>query len=1305
MDDAIDETTDHPVVGIGASAGGLEALQQLVEKISPDSGASYVVVQHLSPDHDSIMDQLLQAHTRLNVRQMRDGMELEPNAIYVNPPGSEMTVEGLTLRLTDRPSPGHLQAPIDRFLRSLADQHGRNAYCVILSGTGSDGTEGLRAIKAAGGIAIVQESGNARFPGMPNSAAATGQVDFILRASEIPARLDDIIHHRIRLNSEEERKAIQSEIEGRLPEIVKLLQQTRDHDFSGYKPGTLVRRIERRMSLGRLRAVDTYIDRLEEDEEEAQRLLQDFMIGVTRFFRDPENFEALNERIIKPLIAKGPEAIRAWVPGCSTGEEAYSVAMLLVEATRAADIRIPIQVFGTDIDIPALGHAREGLFRPSAVETLPMPLLEEYFREEDKGWRAIPLMREICVFAPHNLVRDPPYSRLDLITCRNLMIYMSSDLQKHVIPRFHFALKSGGGLMLGPSEGLAGKDELFEVIDKSHRIFRRNDNASGQYAALADRRPKEGFARVSPPAILPPGEVGGPGRGGHGRRERQAERAFLDNYAGPFALVGREGTVTYLSREMARFARPAAGIPSTRIEAFLAGELRLPVRGAIAEAAASLESVEVHNIVVNDGAENRLYDISVSPVEDCAEQLLVVLHPVRFRGAEDAAASVEARRSEDRFMLERELASVREQLVQLQYEHETSKQEADSSNEELTSMNEELHNSNQELATSREELQSINEELETVNAELTENNRRLVRANSDLKNLFESTDMATLFLDRSLSVRGFTPATTRLFGIKDRDIGRPIRDLSSRIEYPELEADAEDVQRTLQMIEREVSIPATEETFILRVRPYRTTDDRLDGYVLAFYDISDRKRNEEQLARNERDLARQYGELETLYDTTPVGLSLMDKELRWLRINRELADINGFSVEDHIGKRQDELIPDIDKRIATQQMKVFETGEAIRGLQVEGYTPKDPDRLRHWVVDYYPVKSEGEVFAVGTCVREVTEEYALSRDLAQSEARLRMAATQNPVHFVQIDQRGNIVWAEGGLAGLPGSGDTLRAFRDDLSDDVGRIIDDQIAANQEDDLPKVFDVRLTHEGEPLTYQVNLDRLRQGASDDQQVFVFTDVTERRELEDRQRVLLSELQHRVKNTLATVSAIARFLVAGASTPDEYRQRLDERLSAISRTHDLLTNSDWRGTTLTEIIEVEAAAYVDKLEDRIKVKGDTLNFTPREAVSVGMGIHELLTNAAKYGALSTEDGEIDVTTANSDGRRLVWKERNGPTVVEPDGEGFGSFLIEKVLRAELRGEIEMRFERDGLECRMALPTMAATEVGEHGADPGSG
>ena len=1283
-----------PVVGVGASAGGLEALQALVGRISPDSGASYVVVQHLSPDHDSIMDQLLGARTTLPVVTIEDGARLAPDAIYVTPAGYEVTLRGGALRLHERVPSGGPRAPIDRFFRSLAEARGRDAYCVVLSGTGTDGTEGLKAVKAAGGFAVVQESADARFAGMPDSAAATGVVDFILRAEDIPARLDEIMDHRPSLDVEEERLALLAEIERRLPEFTTLLGRRHQHDFSGYKPGTLVRRIERRMALLRLCSAGSFLSRLEADHDEAQRLLQDFMIGVTRFFRDPEAFAALRDGVVAPLVEAEPDAIRAWTPGCSTGEEAYSVAMLFLEAMRTSGARMPLQVFGTDIDLAALGQARDGLFRPGAVEGVPPELLERYFRREDKGWRAVPLLREACVFAPHNLIQDPPYSRLDLITCRNLLIYMSSELQRRVIPRFHFALDRGGALFLGPSEGLAGEDGLFDLVDKQARVFRRNDEAPVHYTPLTDRSPRErrGFAQPAPRAAHEPR----PGPSAEPSREKQAEHAYLTHHAKPFALVTSTGEVAYLSEAMTGFVRPARGEPSARIDAFLARELRAPVRGAIAEAAGSGREAFAPDVVVPDEGRGRLFDVSVSPVREAGDLFLLVLHPVRLRDGAAADASVEERQSEDRFLMERELAATRDQMLRLRDKHEQSAQEANSSHEELLAMNEELQSSNEEIETSREELQSINEELETVNAELSENNRRLVRANSDLKNLFESTDLATLFLDPSLCVRSFTPATAGLFGIKDRDVGRPIRDLSSRVDYPELEADAERVLRTLQVVEREVTVAATDETFILRMRPYHTTDDRLDGFVLAFYDITERKRHERQLARNERQLARQYGELETLYDTTPVGLSLMDRELRWLRINQRLAEINGFSVEAHIGRRQDELIPDIDGRIAEAQRKVFETGEGVGGIRVEGYTPKDPTRLRHWVVDYYPVVSDGEVFACGTCVREVTEEHALTRDLAESEARLRQTVTRNPIHFVQLDGRGEIVWAQGGLPGLPGASveEASEGFGPELGALIGRHVDELRGGGA----PRVFDATLPLPDGARTFQVNLDRFGADHGPDGHTLVFTDVTERRALEDRQAILLSELQHRVKNTLATVAAISRFLVRGAETPADHQRRLDDRLRAISRSHDLLTAADWRGSSLRDIVEAEAAAHADGSGGRIRVGPRDVTVAPREAVSMGMAIHELMTNAAKHGALSAEEGWIEIGMAEDGAggpRRLVWKERGGPPVTPPgERTGFGTFLIEKVLAADLQGRAGIEFEPDGLRCTIELP--ARSEAG---------
>ena len=482
------------------------------------------------------------------------------------------------------------------------------------------------------------------------------------------------------------------------------------------------------------------------------------MIGVTRFFRDADAFEALRIRFIEPFLATRPDSIRAWIPGCSTGEETYTIAMIFMEAMRKADLQVPLQVFGTDIDVPALVRARSGLYGAGAAENIPEDLLTRFFREEEKGWRAVPVLHEACVFAPHNVIQDPPYSRLNLVSCRNLMIYMSNELQQKLIPRFHFALRPSGGMLLGPSETLAGQDEMFETIDKTWRLYRKNDAVPARYTPLSDRVPMSKSRSL--PTEMRINASGMTQPDPDVSRERQAVRTYLADHAKAFALITADREVAHLSEAMTRFVKPTRGEPSARIDAFLAADLRIPVRSALADAATSKTEAGVQNVVVAEGDKKALFDVSVSPASGSDGMYLLVLDEIRFREGETAVASVEARQSEDRMMLEREVASVREQYMHLQNEHENATQESNSSNEELLSMNEELQSSNEELETSREELQSINEELETVNAELSENNRQLVRANSDLKNLFESTDMATLFLDPSLAVRGFTPATS-----------------------------------------------------------------------------------------------------------------------------------------------------------------------------------------------------------------------------------------------------------------------------------------------------------------------------------------------------------------------------------------------------------------------------------------------------------------------------------------------------------------------------------------------------------------
>ena len=1150
-----------PIVGIGASAGGLEALKTMISRLAPDLGAAYVIVQHLSPTQKSILHELLQGVTDLPVTQITDGTAIAPNHVFVAPPGQVVSVTDDALMLTSRDALDHLHRPIDMFFSSIAKSRGRNAFCVVLSGTGSDGSAGLREVKAGGGFALVQESKGARFPGMPDSAVATGLVDFVLPVERIAPQLAEIMQHRQRLHDSDDSARVRQEIESLLPQFAARLGDVVGHDFSDYKPGTLVRRIERRMSVLRIRSVDEFLALLD-DEKEAHLLAQEFLIGVTQFFRDPHMFEVLREKVVPEIIDATEDPIRVWVPGCSTGEEAYSIAILFMEELEDRGDRRVLQVFGTDIDAAALGAARYGAFSATAIEHLPEPFREKYFQADQEQYRAHPRLRECCIFAPHNILQDPPFSRIDMISCRNLLIYLSAGLQSQIIPRFHFAIRGAGYLVLGPSEGLAGEDGLFEVVDKSHRVFRKNVTAETSYSALLDRPRRPVINQHALTGLPMP--VASLSR----LREDVVEREFIRAYAAPFALVSGSGEVLYLSQRMTTLVQPASGLTSTRIDDLLTPELRLPVRRALQDTIDSGQRSQVETVAVSGPSGQQFFDIEVGPA---GKDFILSLTEVRILEPDTIEDAVGARDDADRSELESENLQLRRQLAMMVQEHASSDEELKSSNEELMSMNEELQSSNEELETSREELQSINEELETVNAELQDNNRLLTRANSDLKNLFESTDLAVLFLDRSFCVRNFTPSTAKLFGIRARDVGRPISDLSSRIDYPDLERDARKVDETLQPFEREVEIHATGETFLLRIKPYRTTDNRLDGYVLSFVDITQRKHYEDTLKKNERDMARQYAELENLYDTTPVGLALVDQQLRWVRINETMAQINGFPAADHIGKHFHELLPELTETIEPPYRAVFETGEALLGVRISGETHAAPGETRTWVGDFYPVWQEGSVFAVGACVREVTE-----------QARM--------VERIQLQN-----------------------------------------------------------------------------------------------DQQRMLLGELQHRVKNTLATVSSISKLLLRGIDDPSEYQSKLEDRLAAMSRTHDLLTDGDWVSTSFSQILTNETMPYPQG--DRVTMRGPDLALSVRATTSLGMAIHELVTNAVKYGALSVDDGTVEVRTSQDasgarNRARVIWREVGGPPITErPDRKGFGTMVLQRVLRSDLNAEISTDFAHDGL------------------------
>lgn len=1286
---------EFPIAGIGASAGGLSALQEMVGKIPPDSGFCYVIIQHLAPDHPSIMDQLLEPHTSLPIDKIKDGMSAKPNQIFIIPPGPMLTIEDGVFKLHDRTDHG-VRTPIDRFFNSLAEYAGRQAYCVVLSGTGTDGTNGLRDIKAKGGFAIVQEQGSARFPGMPNSAKATGLVDFVLKPRDIPAHLIDIQTHRRKLETNKDQSELHREIKTNLDTIYDLLRIEHGDDFSAYKTGTIIRRIERRMLLLRYQTIDAFIELLQKESDERARLRQDFLIGVTHFYRDPSVWDHMRAMVLLPILANGGDSVRIWVPGCSTGEEAYTIAILMREIMQEAGDRRTIQIFGTDIDQAALLQARKGIYPPSAISEVPEDLVEKYFSSTTEGFQIAPMIREMCVFAPHNLLQDPPFSRIDLISCRNVLIYLSTEVQNDLFPRFHYALKPSGYLLLGPSESLGSQDRFFSNLERQSRIYQRNDDEALGFSSL-----ESGVRGIQSRRRLPSGlrdqDFDNRTKAKSQNIETIAEDFFLRQVAPPFAVVDENMTIRYLSETMSTFVKPTGGVPSSELDQFITRELRLPTRAAITEVVETGDIATELNIVVTIAGERKLFDLIARPIIGHQNLFMVSVNEVRVQKSADLS-SPDMRSKTDRELLERELTVARQQVRTLNLDYESTEQELRSSNEELLSMNEELQSSNEELETSREELQSINEELETINAELTENNTKLVEANSDLKNLFESTDVATLFLDSLNHLRRFTPQAKTLLSVRERDLGRPITDLSSRIDFDALEADIETVAKDLQPIEREIDIDTTNETFILRVRPYRTTEDRIDGCVITFFDITTRKKYEKQLADNAQQLAQQYAELKTLYDQAPVGLSLIDGNFRYLRINERLAEINGFTPEEHIGKTQAEMVEDINAKIYDIQKKVLETGIPATGIEVRGTTPADPDRERSWITDYFPIKHGDDIFGLGSCVVETTETLAMRRDLEESQRLQSLALEAGRLNAFNIDMAFVDLSRDDIEEHIKDASTASRSMKKTFShmkrEEKDRFVT-AIRGSQETGDPFQIICEVTDPGSDTSRYIEIS----GQYFDDKVVppqiigLKRDVTAEVRAGKQQDILLRELQHRVKNTLATILSIVRFSAESVDTVQGLIDTVEERLLAISKTHDVLTDNSWSGTQIRTLFENELGPYETNRDGKTwSYKGDDVTVSAEHALALTLGFHELTTNAAKYGALSASSGLIDIHVKQSSQTGAVtikWSETGGPAIdTSADRrEGFGSFMIDQVLAGELRGEVDRTLKPSGLVCEISF------------------
>lgn len=850
-------TLDFPVVGIGASAGGVQALLSFFENAPADIGMAFVVVLHLSPEHESSADQVIQHVTAMPVRQVHHAMPVEKNHVYVISPSHDLSLDHGHLTPLEIDRPRGRPITIDLFFRSLADAHRERAIAIVLSGTGADGATGIGRIKEQGGVTIAQLPSDAEYPEMPQNAVATGMIDLTLTAAAMPRKLRDIADNAraIRLPSPRENEPTDaaqtaggsgaapdaaSSAERALLGVLATLRARTGHDFRHYKRATILRRIERRLQVNGIPDLQAYQSYVLSHPEETPALLKDMLIGVTNFFRDREAFDVVERDIVPELFRKKSEddPVRAWIAGCATGEEAYSLAMLLTEQLDPLSA-IQVQLFATDIDERAIGLARGGLYSESITADVSAQRMRQFFTPERSHYRVSKAIREKVLFAVHNVLRDPPFSRVDLVSCRNLLIYLDRSVQSQVLQMFHFALQPGGYLLLGSSESAEAAGDLFTPVDKKNRIYRANVVTTATRPPISMPVVQAGgtteMTRTGPAPMLPQAL---PFSALHHR--------ILELYAPPSIVVDTDANILHMSEQAGRFLRFVRGEPSYNLIMLVSPSLRLQLRAALFQALRDNQEVVTPPIDFASAAQVRIIVRPYRRTEDSPEFALVLFEETQATVGAPTSAQPGA---QDSLLvhLEDELHRTRQELRSTVEQSEASTEELKASNEELQAINEELRAATEELETSKEELQSLNEELFTVNAELQAKIEETGKAKDDLQNVIASTGIATVFMDREMHIKRYTPAATDLFNVIPSDIGRPLHDITHRLDYPQLADDTALVFESLQLIEHEIR-GTDGRYFLTRLSPYRTTDDHIDGAVLTIVDITALRRAE-QLVR------------------------------------------------------------------------------------------------------------------------------------------------------------------------------------------------------------------------------------------------------------------------------------------------------------------------------------------------------------------------------------------------------------------------------------------------------------------------
>jgi two-component system CheB/CheR fusion protein len=980
------ETLPPPVslvVGLGASAGGIQALTQFFKHAPADAPIAYVVILHLSPDHESRLAEVLQRSTTLPVTQVRETVTLAPSHVYVIPPNSSLRVSSGSLVLSPQTQFEQRKAPVDIFFRTLADAYGEKAAAVVLSGTGSDGSSGLKRVKEYGGLTMVQDPDEAEHGEMPATALATGLVDYVLPVAEMPRRIVEY-HERASESAAVPRGPSPREETEALRDIMTLLRARTGHDFSDYKPATIRRRIERRMTVHAVTSLAAYAEFLREQSNEAVALMKELLISVTNFFRDEEPFRFLEQRLI-PRLFEGKTAgdqVRAWSVGCATGEEAYSIAMLLVEYASGLLGAPAIQVFATDLDETAIAAAREGVYSEADVTDVSPERLKRFFLRTGEGYRVRRELRELVLFAHHNVIRDPPFSHLDLIACRNVLIYLNRAIQERLMETFNFALRAEGYLFLGTSESTDERSDLFVAVDKGSRIYQCKPTRGRHHAPLP----------TAPRVAVPPSV----------RREgKSAERIppgdlhlrLLEELAPPSLVVGDDHGLVHASDRAAEFLHLTGGEPSRDVLKLIRPELRADLRTALHMAAKERKRVEVRGARIDRPEGDAVVTVVVKPVlrEGTVRGYFLVLF--EEEGAEplpaDAGVRIDTHRDTESEELQDELSLLKAQLRTTIEESDTQVEDAKATNEELQAINEELRSSTEELETSKEELQSSNEELATVNQELKIKIEELALSNNDFRNLINSTEIGAIFLDRSLRVKLSTPRAQDVFNLQASDAGRRLSDITHRLRYPELYDDVDRVLRDLQTIEREVS-SLDQRWFLVRVMPYRTSDDRIEGVALTFHDITSRRAAEEDVRSSEERLRL------LIESAADYAIFTMDTEGIINSWNPGAERVFGFKADEITGVDFGMLFTPEDRVAGLPQQELARAVSVGRAEDERWHLRKSGDRF--YASGVTTRLGKGEMRGFVKIARDLTErrkhEMALDEARAQLELRVQQRTAE-----------------------------------------------------------------------------------------------------------------------------------------------------------------------------------------------------------------------------------------------------------------------------------------------------------------------